>query len=115
MTESSAQPPNQQNDQPSTSPGDQPEEVAQRNLAETSDGVQRARAITGLLVVVMGDAVIAAAAIVGLVVLDSSSANGQAVAILTSAFTAIGSITTAYFGIRAATNTAQSSISARRD
>lgn len=75
--------------------------------------VQKTRAITGMLVVVLGDAAIAATSIVGFLALDSGSANGQGVAILASAFTAISSITTAYFGIRAATNTAQSSISAR--
>lgn|SRR5512147_2977719 len=107
MTESSAQ--------PSTVSEDPPAASTPQNVANTPDDVQRTRAITGMLVVVMGDAVIAVAAIFGLLVLDSSQESSQAVAILTSAFTAIGSITTAYFGIRAATNTAQSSITARRD
>ncbi|MEO3778738.1 hypothetical protein ABGB16_18175 [Micromonospora sp. B11E3] len=71
--------------------------------------------MTGLLVVVLGDAAIVAASIIGLVSLDENTADSQTVAILASAFTAITSITTAYFGIRAATNTAQSSISARQD
>jgi hypothetical protein len=81
----------------------------------TKHSVQRTRAITGLFVVVLGDAAIVGASIVGLFVLDSSSADSQVVAVLASAFTAITSITTAYFGIRAATNTAQSSIDARHD
>jgi hypothetical protein len=101
--------------QPSTPSEHVPREETPLDAAESADAVQRMRAITGLFVVVVGDVVIAVAAIVGLVVLDSSHANSQAVAILTSAFTAISSLTTAYFGIRAATNTAQSSIAARRD
>ncbi|MFG2053167.1 hypothetical protein ACGFI9_03965 [Micromonospora sp. NPDC048930] len=63
--------------------------------------------------VVLGDAAIIAASIVGILALDAS-ADAQSVAILTSAFTAISTMTTAYFGIRAATNTAQSSITAGR-
>jgi arginine exporter protein ArgO len=107
MTDSPAQPPINPNDPPSAPPADPPEKAV-----GTRDGVQRTRALTGLFVVVMGDLTIVAAAIIGLVVLGADS---QAVAILTSAFTAISSITTAYFGIRAATNTAQSSIAARQE
>jgi hypothetical protein len=74
----------------------------------TENAVQRTRAWTGLLVVVLGDVFIAAAAIVG--VFLTGKDTGQIVAILTSAFTAIGTMTAAYFGIRAATNTAQSAV-----
>jgi hypothetical protein len=82
--------------------------------AETKDdpsdnAVQKTRAWTGLLVVVFGDVAIAAAAVWG-IVKSGTSANTQLVAILTSAFTAIGTMTTAYFGIRAASNTAQSAV-----
>lgn len=114
MTGSLPQPPSRSVDQAETSSTDQPKKGLSLKSAETSDGVQRVRAFAGLLVVVLGDAAIIAAAIVGLVVLDATSANAQSVAILTSAFTAISTMTTAYFGIRAATNTAQSSISANR-
>jgi hypothetical protein len=58
---------------------------------------------------VLGDAAIVVAAVWGIVKTSGSSTNSSAVvAILTSAFTAIGTMTTAYFGIRSATNTAQS-------
>jgi hypothetical protein len=52
---------------------------------------------------------IAAAAILG-ITLTSGGNSDALVAILTSAFTAISSMTSAYFGIRAASNTAQSSV-----
>jgi hypothetical protein len=74
----------------------------------TENAVQRTRAWTGLLVVVAGDTLIAAAAIFGVYRLGKDAA--QTVAILSSAFTAIGTMTAAYFGIRAATNTAQSAV-----
>jgi hypothetical protein len=73
----------------------------------TEQSVQRTRAFTGLLVVVGGDIAIAAGAIYGVIRSGSGQNNTQIVAILTSAFTAIGTMTTAYFGIRAASNTAQ--------
>jgi hypothetical protein len=90
----------------------------------TDNDVQHTRSWTGLYVVVAGDVVIAVAAIVAVVLIsrhstampavirpgDSSSGldTSAMVSILSSAFTAIGTMTTAYFGIRAATNTAQS-------
>ena len=53
-----------------------------------------------------GDVAIVLAAVWG-VVKTSGSANGSPiVAILTSAFTAIGTMTTAYFGIKSMSNTA---------
>ena len=74
----------------------------------TENAVQRTRAYTGLLVVLSGDALIAGAAVFG--IWKFGSDTGQTVAILSSAFTAIGTMTAAYFGIRAATNTAQSAV-----
>jgi hypothetical protein len=80
----------------------------------TDNKVQMIRSWTGLMVVVGGDAAIAVAAILGLAKTSgSASAVTAIVSILTSAFTAIGTMTTAYFGIRAMSNTAQSSIEAQ--
>lgn len=72
--------------------------------------VQKTRARVGLLVVAAGDVAIAVAAIWGVVKVSSNSGvEGSAVvAILTSAFTAIGTMTAAYFGIKSMSNTAQS-------
>src|SRR4051812_23568333 len=88
------------------------------STSRSGDDVQKIRSWTGLLVVVFGDVAIAVAAIFGIVAAsrDGSAAGGangensQIVAILTSAFTAVGTMTTAYFGIRAMSNTAQSSM-----
>jgi hypothetical protein len=74
--------------------------------------VQIIRSWTGLLVVIFGDAAVASAAIWGIVKAGSTE-NAQLVSILTSAFTAIVAMTTAYFGIRAASNTAQSAVEAK--
>jgi hypothetical protein len=77
----------------------------------SDNGVQRTRAWTGLWVVVGGDVAIAAAAIFAVWKVGSSSGSSyltSMVAILTSAFTAIGTMTTAYFGIKTMSNTAQS-------
>jgi hypothetical protein len=74
----------------------------------TENKVQVTRAWTGLMAVVIGDLAVALAAIGGLIITGSSAAgSGPVVSILSSAFTTIGTLTTAYFGIRAATNTAQ--------
>ena len=71
--------------------------------------VQRTRAWTGLWVVIGGDVAIAVAAIWGVVKTAGTAAtNSPTIAILTSAFTAIGTMTTAYFGIKSMSNTAQS-------
>ncbi|MFJ6483447.1 MULTISPECIES: hypothetical protein [unclassified Streptomyces] len=75
--------------------------------------LQTTRAWAGVLVVLIGDLGIALSAI--LIALHLKMGT-ESVAILTSAFTAIASITTAYFGIRAAANTAQSAVAvASRD
>ncbi|NUR43120.1 MAG: hypothetical protein HOV73_23845 [Streptomyces sp.] len=78
-------------------------------LSKDKKKVQTTRAWTGLLVVVVGDIGVALAAI--LVALHLKD-GPQSVAILTSAFTAITAISTAYFGIRAAANAAQSAVDA---
>lgn len=71
--------------------------------------VQRTRAWTGLWVVIGGDVAIAFAAVWGVVKTGGTTAtNSPTIAILTSAFTAIGTMTTAYFGIKSMSNTAQS-------
>ena len=73
--------------------------------------VDRTRAWSGFWVVSVGDTAIVIAAILGIVHLGGGGANGSSiVAILSAAFTAVGTTTTAYFGIRAASNTAQTSI-----
>lgn len=78
----------------------------------TSDrGVEKVRAWTGLYAVIAGDIAIALAAILGIThFANSGTANSQVlpqvVAILSSAFTAIGTMTTAYFGIKSMANTA---------
>lgn len=76
-------------------------------------GVEKTRAWTGLIAVVVGDVAIALAAILGIVHFATSGTVSspvlpQVVAILSSAFTAIGTMTTAYFGIKSISNTAKS-------
>jgi hypothetical protein len=70
------------------------------------------RAWTGLTALVAGDVAIALAAILGITHFASggpadSQILPQVVAILSTAFTAIGTMTTAYFGIKSISNTAQ--------
>jgi hypothetical protein len=80
--------------------------------ADAESRVERMRALAGLLAVVAGDAAIAIAATVGIIHFAASGTSSQVlpqvVAILSSAFTAIGTMTTAYFGIKAMSNTAKS-------
>jgi hypothetical protein len=85
-----------------------PVQPASRSANPTDNSVQRTRAWTGMLVVVGGDAAIGIAAILALWKTSGSPNSTPTIAILTSAFTAIGTMTTAYFGIRTASNTAQS-------
>jgi hypothetical protein len=79
---------------------------------DTSDPrVERVRAWTGLYAVIVGDVAIAVAAILGITHFATSGTGNaqtlpQIVAILSSAFTAIGTMTTAYFGIKSMANTA---------
>ena len=82
------------------------------NPATTSDGpsdnaVQKTRAWTGMLVVLGSDAGVIAATVVGIHALGKTDVS-SIVAVLTSAFTAVGTLTTAYLGIRTMSNTAQS-------
>ena len=74
--------------------------------------VEKVRAWAGLIAVVAGDAAIAIAAILGITHFTASGTPSsqvlpQIVAILSGAFTAIGTMTTAYFGIKAMSNTAK--------
>jgi hypothetical protein len=71
-------------------------------------GVEQTRAVTGLLAVIAGDVAIAIAAILGIIYVSrgSSAASTQIAAILSGGFTAIGTMTTAYFGIKSIANTA---------
>ncbi|MET7291606.1 hypothetical protein ABZS79_05535 [Streptomyces griseoloalbus] len=72
---------------------------------ERDDSVtERSRVTAGFLAVMAGDGAIIGGVIVGLTKVSDSN---QTVALLTSAFTAVTAITTAYFGIRAVSNTAQ--------
>jgi hypothetical protein len=81
---------------------------------ESEAEVQKVRSWAGLLVVAVGDVAIVLASIIGIWHVSGGSKNATSVvAILSSGFTAIGTMTTAYFGIRAASNTAQSSINNR--
>jgi hypothetical protein len=87
--------------------------VAAPKAPENPDSrVEKVRAWAGLIAVVAGDTAIAIAAIVGIIHFASSGTSSQVlpqiVAILSSAFTAIGTMTTAYFGIKAMSNTAKS-------
>jgi hypothetical protein len=79
----------------------------------SEEQVDRTRDWTGLMVVVGGDVAIVVAAAIALVKFAGSTANtNNAViaSILASAFAAIGTMTTAYFGIRESGNTAQRSV-----
>jgi hypothetical protein len=80
------------------------------DIVPTDTAVQKTRAWTGLWVVVFGDVAIAAIATFGVIKAGGGANITQLIAILSSAFTAIGTMTTAYFGIRAASNTAQSAV-----
>jgi hypothetical protein len=94
-------------DQPT--PADQPHPADQPPppAGPTQNAVQKTRAWTGLYVIAIGDVAIAVAAIWGIIHASGSAAGSAVVAILTSAFTAIGTMTTAYFGIKGIANAAQ--------
>ena len=84
----------------------------------SEEEVDKTRAWTGLYVVVGGDIAIAVAVIFALskFVGSAGSSNSAVLAsIMTSAFAAISTMTTAYFGIRASSNTAQRSIKHHAD
>jgi hypothetical protein len=73
--------------------------------AVRGDEVELARARYGLLAVVSSNLAIVAVALVGVWQLDGD--NSVIVGVLTAAFTAVGSMTTAYLGIKAVSNTAK--------
>ncbi|WP_329337400.1 hypothetical protein OG866_23130 [Streptomyces sp. NBC_00663] len=74
--------------------------------AVQGDGVELARARYGLLAVVSSNLAIAVVALVGVWQLDGDTS--VVVGVLTAAFTAVSSMTTAYLGIKAVSNTAKS-------
>jgi hypothetical protein len=79
--------------------------------AGSSDAVEITRARMGLAAVAVSDVVIVAAAIVGVVLVhNGSSSSTSVVSILSSAFTAVGTLTTAYLGIKASANTAKNAM-----
>ena len=82
------------------------------DMPVSDEQVDRTRAWTGLYVIVGGDVAIAIAAIFALVKFASSMNVNSAViaSVLSSAFAAISTMTTAYFGIRETANTAQRSV-----
>lgn len=73
--------------------------------------VEKRQATMGLTAVLASDVAIALAAILGVLWLRHSADSGagstaELAAVLTSAFTAISTMTTAYFGIKSMSNTA---------
>jgi predicted TIM-barrel enzyme len=85
-------------------------EVA-KSTSDNQAAVEMRRAATGLYAVLASDVAIAVAAILGVIIIRNDSASSTAVvSILSSAFTAVGTLTTAYFGIKASANTAKNSI-----
>ncbi|MFC0600822.1 PepSY domain-containing protein [Streptomyces palmae] len=78
-------------------------------LSASEDRVQQLRSLTGLVAVIAGDAAITGAAIWA--IHEAGGENREwVVSIVTAAFTSVVSITTAYFGIKAVTNTAARAI-----
>jgi len=75
----------------------------------TNNEVDRTRTRAGALVVMASNFAIAAASAFAIVKVGDKD-FAQMAAILTAAFTAVGTMTTAYLGIRAASNTAQSAV-----
>ena len=70
------------------------------------DVLERSRALYGLLAVVVSNLAIAGVAIFGVWRLGGD--KSVIVGVLTAAFTAVSSMTTAYLGIKAVSNTAKS-------
>lgn len=85
-------------------------EVA-KTTSDNQAAVEMRRAAMGLHAVLASDVAIAVAAILGVIIIRNDSPSSTAVvSILSSAFTAVGTLTTAYFGIKASANTAKNSI-----
>jgi hypothetical protein len=93
---------------------DEPVKSAPTPATAISDNaVDNTRAWTGLCVVVGGDVAITVAVAIALIKFAGTSGNSSTAvlaSILSTAFAAIATMTTAYFGIRASSNTAQRSI-----
>lgn len=84
----------------------------------SDEAVDRTRAWTGLYVVIGGDVAIAVAVAIALIKFAGTAGNASTAvlaSVLSSAFAAIATMTTAYFGIRASSNTAQRSIKHHAD
>ena len=82
-------------------------------LPITDEDVDKTRAWTGLFVIVGGDVAIVVAVVIALVKFANATVSGNnavLASLLSSAFAAVATMTTAYFGIRATSNTAQRSI-----
>ncbi|MEU6143022.1 hypothetical protein ABZ848_21970 [Streptomyces sp. NPDC047081] len=76
--------------------------------AEERLGTERVRSLSGAAAVFFGDAAVAVAASIGVLhVAGTTNGSAQIVGILSAAFTAVSTTTTAYFGIKAMSNTAQ--------
>jgi arginine exporter protein ArgO len=90
-------------------------EVA-KSASDNQAAVEQRRATMGLCAVLASDVAIAVAAIIGVLIIRNHSASSTAVvSVLSSAFTAVGTLTTAYFGIKASANTAKNSIASQQD
>jgi hypothetical protein len=93
--------------------GRPPESTPTQVAGISEEAVDKTRAWTGLFVVVGGDIAIAVAVVFALIKFAGTTGNAATAvlaSILSSAFAAIGTMTTAYFGIRAVSNTAQRSV-----
>ena len=66
---------------------------------------ERVRSLSGAAAVICGDIAITVAAVIG----AGHASSAEAVGILSGAFTAMSTMTTAYFGIKGISNTAQKS------
>jgi hypothetical protein len=76
-----------------------------RKRVKGAEAVDYVRSIAGVVAVIAADVFVAA--IAGVFLLVANGDQQLDVSIATAAFTAISSVTAAYFGIRAATQTAQ--------
>ncbi|UIX35529.1 hypothetical protein [Streptomyces sp. GQFP] len=74
-------------------------------VKQDHDALERSRALYGLLAVIISNVAIAGVAIAGVWRLHGDSA--VVVGILTAAFTAVSTMTTAYLSIKAVSNTAK--------
>ena len=85
-------------------------------LSDNQAKVEIKRASMGLYAVLASDIAIALAAIAGVFIIRHDNASTTAVvSILSSAFTAVGTLTTAYFGIKATANTAKNTIAGQQN